>query len=243
MNFHPPIKRWGCLFLFVLGFGTVSKADDPLPKPLPVSKYAKMAAHSPFAPPTAPIVQQAAPPPPPAPGWADSLTATMVMQDGNKFLVTVVDSSNSQHLYLTTEPDKTNDMAVSTVKWGTNRDDPPTITLRKGKEFAQVRYDSGAASTGGGNSIPGGGVPVIPGAPRFPTPGNPPGIPGAQPFRPPPLANNLPGNPGASAIRRPLIRAQPGAAAAPALSRPGVNAPNSGVRPNPAGTADDDDDD
>ena len=238
MNFHLPIKRWGGLVVLVLGFGVVSKADDPLPKPLPVSKYAKMAAHSPFAPPTAPVVQQAAPAPPPAPGWADSLTATMVMQDGKRFLVTVVDSSNSQHLYLSTEPDNATDMAVSTVKWGANRDDPPTITLRRGKEFAQVRYDSGASSPGGGSNVPG-----IPGAPRPPTLGNPAGIPGAQPFRPPPLANIVPVNQGqTAAIRRPLIRAQPGSAA-PALSRPGVNAPNSGVRPNPAATADDDDDD
>ena len=176
------------------------------------------------------------------PGWADSLTATMIMQDGLKYMVTVVDSASPQHLYLTseTEADKPNDIAVASVRWGANREDPPTITLRKGKEFAQVRYESGAASPGGNNAM--GGAAPAPGVPRNPMGG--PVIPGSQAFHSP-LQTGIaqpanPGGPTSNAIRRPLIRAQP---AAPVGGRPGINPPNNAVRPNPALQNDDDDDD
>ena len=223
-----------------LSFGCAAHADDVLPKAPPASKYAKMAAHSPFAPPTAQAAPQATPPPPPVPGWADNLKATMVMQDGNNYTVTVVDSQNPQHLYLTMEPDKDTQMAVVSVKWGANRDDPPTITLRKGKEFAQVRYESGASSPGGNNAL--GGGPVLPGRPVNAA-GGPP-IPGGQPFHPP-LQNGggvqagIP-VPSSNAIRRPLIHSAPPARAP---VRPGVSPPTPGARPNPGVQVDDDDDD
>ena len=213
-----------------------SRADEVLPKAPPASKYAKMAAHSPFAPPTAPVVATAAATPPPTPGWADNLTVTMIMQDGASYMVTVIDSQTpQQHQYLTSEPDKTSQMAVASVKWGANRDEPPTVTLRRGKEFAQVRYESGTASAGGGPSL--GGGPQIPGGMRNLSPGAAV-APGTAGIRPPPLPNAGNGNPG-NALRRPLIRSQP----APALTRPGVNPPNTAVRPNPALQVDDDDED
>ncbi len=221
----------------LLAMGGPGRADDILPKAPPASKYAKMAGHSPFAPPTAPVGTQAPPPKPPAPGWADGLTATMIAQDGPNYMVTVVDAQNSQqHLYLTAEPDPETKMAVVSVKWGATRDDPPTITLSKGKEFAQVRYE---ASSSGTSSPLGGGVP-IPGAGRNP----PVGIPGGQAFHSPlqvPPAQPTNQGPSSNVVRRPLIRSQP--PAAPTSVRPGVNPPANGVRPNPAVPVDDDDDD
>ena len=223
------------LILLSLAVGSFEgRADDVLPKAPPVSKYARMAAHSPFAPPTLPTTTQAAPPPPPVPGWADNLTATMIMRDGDKFMVTVVDSQNPQHLYLTSDPDKLTQMAVASVKLGANRDEAPTVTLSKGKEFAQVKYDSGASSPGGNNQL--GGGPPIPGGVRNPGLGGPP-IPGAQPFHPPgaPTAAQV-GNPipTSAGFRRPLIRA-PAVTAPPAGTRPTVSLPNPIARPNSGG--------
>ena len=224
-----------CLLLLVAGTGVV-KADDVIPKATPASKYAKMASRSPFAPPTAQVAAPATTPPPPVPGWADSLTATMIMQDGAAYMVTVVDAQNAQkHLYLTAEPDRDTQIAVASVKWGTNRDEPPAITLRKGKEFAQVRYDAGMPSPGGAN--PAGGPP-IPGGVRNPIPG----APGGPPFHAPlqaGAASSAAQTP-SSVLRRPLIRSQ---APAPATARPGINPPSNGARLNPAVQADDDDDD
>ena len=234
-------SRISSLLLLALACGTgAGRADDLLPKAPPATRYTKIAAHSPFAPPTAPVSAQPAATPPPAPGWADTLTATMVMQDGSKYIVTVVDSSNPQHLYLTSEPDKTAQISVASVKWGATREDPPTITLRKGSEVAQVRYESGAAAPAGNN--PAGGGPPIPGGARPGMPGAPSAA-GLQPFHPP-LPNTGQGNPVPSsiALRRPLIRSQP-MTAAPAGARPGMAAPNPVGRPNPAAKADDDDDD
>ncbi len=239
MGFNDFTKKsalcWVGLFTFLLAGGP-ARADDVLPKAPPTSKYAKMAGHSPFAPPTAPVVAPVAAPPPPVPGWADSLTATMIIQDGANYMVTVIDAQNSQkHLYLTAEPEHDTQMAVASVKWGANRADPPAITLRKGKEFAQVRYELGAVSPGGAN--PAGGGPPIPGGVRSP-------VPSAQPFHSPLQATGGQGTnqgPSSNMIRRPLIRSQP--QAAPAAVRPGVNPPAAGVRPNPALAADDDDDD
>ena len=213
-----------------------ARADDILPKASPASKYAKMAAHSPFAPPTAAVVTQAAPTPPPAPGWADTLTATMLVQDGNTYMVTVIDSQDPQkHLYLTSAPeDPVEPMAVASIKWGANREDPPTITLRKGKEFAQVRYESGLSALGTNNNL---GGPPIPGGRN-----SGPGAAAAMGIRPPPLSTTGPMNQGApgNAIRRPVIHSQP----APVVPvRPPGNVPANAVRPNPAVQADDDDDD
>ncbi len=234
-----PVRFATWLLLGLSGAGMVGSrtwADEVLPKASPASKYAKMAAHSPFAPPTAPVVTQAAPTPPPAPGWADSLTATMLVQDGNTYMVTVIDSQDLQkHLYLTSAADATEPMAVASIKWGATREEPPIITLRKGKEFAQVRYESGLSSLGTNNNL---GGPPIPGA-RNPAPGTPvaPGI------RPPPLTTTGPMNQGqpGNAIRRPVIHSQPAPTAVPA--RPLGNVPANGVRPNPAVQVDDDDDD
>ena len=220
----------------MLGVGALATAEEPLPKAVPATKYAKMAAHSPFSPPTAVAAPQQTPPPPPTPGWADSLTATMIMQDGSRYMVTVVDSANQQqHLYLTMEPDSQTLMSVESVRWGATRDDPPTITLRKGKDTAQVRYETGSTAQGTTNGM--GGAPPIPGGVRNPAPGIP-NTGGMAAFHPPPLPNAQASGGPATAIRRPLIRSQPMPAA-----RPPVNAPAAGVRPNPAAKIDDDDDD
>ncbi len=236
-------SRLFCLVLFGLAVGGgTGRADDIVPKAPPASKYARMAAHSPFAPPTTPTAVQATPPPPPVPGWADSLTATMIMRDGDKYMVTVVDTQNPQHLYLTSEPDKLTQMAVASVKWGANRDEAPTVTLSKGKEFAQVKYESGASSPGGNNQL--GGGPPIPGGVRIPGQNGPP-IPGAQGFHPPGAPNTVQsGNPTptSAGFRRPLIHA-PAVTAPPAGMRPPLNPTNAAARPNPAVKVDDDDDD
>ena len=225
--------------LWMVVLAPASRGDDILPKAPPASGYAKMASHSPFAPPTAPVAAQATPPPPPTPGWADNLTVTMIMRDGDKYKVTVVDSQNPQHLYLTSDADPATQMAVASIKWGANHDDPPTVTLSKGKEFAQVKYESGASSPGGNNQM---GGPPIPGAGRNLALGGQ-SLAGVQPFHPPLPNIGQSGNPlpSSSAIRRPIIRA-PVAAAPPTVARP-LGQPNAGVRPNPALKVDDDDDD
>ncbi len=236
------IHRWvGRTLILAAGLaaGGLAQADEVLPKAPPASKYVKMAGHSPFAPPTVPVAAPAATPPPPVPGWADNLTVTMIAQNGVNYMVTVVDAQNSQkHLYLTAEPEHDTQIAVASVKWGVNRDDPPTITLSKGKEFAQVRYEANTASPGGANPA-GPGLP-IPGGVRNP----PQGVSGGQAFHPPLQANTgQPANQAApgNVLRRPLIRSQP--VVLPPQLRNGPTPPTAGGRPNPAAPADDDDDD
>ena len=213
-----------------------ARADDPVPKPISPDHYNRMAAHSPFAPPTeAPRTQVAAPTPPPGPSWSDKLTVTMITQVDGVFYVTVVDPDSPQHLYLSSDAvDQPSQMKVESVKWNpAEGDEEPAITLSKGAQHGTVRYDPGSAG-------------VVSAVPR------PVGMPAPNNFRPnlPPTA--LPGitnqplpvtSP--NALRRGPIRAMP-APASGGAGRPVVLPGEARVqpaRPGPQVKTDDDDDD
>lgn len=242
------LLRRGLVLTAAGGLGLVvqGRADDTVPKAYPADRYEKMAAHSPFSPPTEAPKVQATPTPPPAPSWADKLTATMIMQYGNDYKVTVVDQDSPTHLQLYTNvEDDQSHMQVASVKWNAaNRDETPTITLRRGTDFAQVRYEPG------NSSMPGavGGNPAL---------ARPAGLPGVNNFRPPGGAPPIPGSmPQAgvnvqaptvnNALRRAPIRAVPQAPAPggrPIVMPGAANPPGQPVRTAPAIKTDDDDDD
>ena len=225
------------LLLFLLFIPSPpSRADDILPKPVPPDRYNKMAAHSPFTPPTAPTTAQPIQAAPPAPSWLDKLSVNMLMQDHGVFYVTAVDSDNpAAHIYLSSDKeDPESHLAIASVKWNPeNRDETPVITLRRGKDFGQVRYEASASSGPGMNIQP---RPGAAGAPpnAFRAPQSAPAIPGQ--INPPPLNAANPG------LRRTPIRAVP-QAPAPG-GRPVVLPNNPAVRPvTPQIKTDDDDDD
>lgn len=224
--------------LVIAGFVSRARADDPLPKPILPDHYNKMAAHSPFAPPTdAPKAQAAATPPPQASAF-DKLSATMLMQVDGVYSVTIVDPDSPEHLYLTSSAvDEKSQMKIASVKWDpVSGQEEPTITLSKGTQFGQVRYEptsGGAAGTG-------------------PRPQNPMLPTGFRPNVPPTSVPGLP-NPGApaaanNALRRGPIRAAPAPGPAPGgtgrpVVLPGESRTAAPLRTGPQVKTDDDDDD
>ena len=239
--FSVRLQNWVilCAFVFLASI-CQSRADDVLPKPVPADRYNKMAAHSPFTPPTTPV---ATPPPqvaPPPPSWLDKLSVNMLMQDHGVFYATVVDQDSPTHIYLSSDKeDPDSHMAIASVKWDSeNHDETPIITLRRGTDFGQVRYEPGTSS-GPGMVI----------QPR-------PGVSGAAPnnFRVPQPAPAIPGqlnqpqptNAANAALRRGPIRAVPQAPAPGGrpVVLPGNNPAVQPVRPvSPQIKTDDDDDD
>ena len=223
--------------LVIAGFAVHARADDPLPKPLPPDRYNKMAAHSPFAPPTdAPRLQAAATPPPAASAF-DRLTATMLMQVDGVYSVTVVDPDSPEHLYLTSDAvDDKSQMKIASVKWDpASGQEEPTITLNKGTQFGTVRYEPG---NGGGMAAaprPQNLTAINAYRPNLP----PTSIPGAA-IPPPPVST-------ANGFRRGPIRAAPAPAPAAGGAGRAVVLPGEGRSPLRAApnikTDDDDDDD
>ena len=226
--------------LAVAGAAVHARADDPLPKPVSPDRYNKMAAHSPFAPPTeAPRAQVAAATPPPGPSWSDKLTANMITQVGGVFYVTVVDPDSTQHLYLSTDAvDQMSQLKVSSVEgWNpAEGNEEPKITLLKGTQFGVIRYEPGAS----------GGMGAAPRGPGMPVPNNN--------FRPnqPPTSVPTVINQGPSSAIRPLNRGPIRAVPAPApaaggtgrpIVLPGENRVAPPARPGPQVKTDDDDDD
>ncbi len=199
-----------------------ARADDPLPTSYPVSRYQKMQAHSPFAPPTVPV----APTPAVAGGaWTDKLAVTSLMQQGGKYVAMVLDRDTEQHFLVTSDKEDEHRLMLSSVQWAPKFGDM-RITIRRGTEFGQVTFDPSAGAGAAGSAAGG------PGGVRQPPP-----IPGAGPtvFHPPPGLNSAPGTASPSSIiRRPGIGSVP----------PPVTAPRPVTRRLPPnGAADDDDDD
>jgi hypothetical protein len=217
----------GLAFGFVAGSG--ARADDVLPKALPANRYEKLAAHSPFAPPT--VAAPVAPAPVAAPkgSWADKLAVTALMQNGGIYIATVVDRDSSQHFIVTSDKENERSMMLASVQWG-DKYDQTRITIRRGAEFGQVAFD---ASAGAASAVMGPGAPV---PPRPMIPGGPlPGAGTAQ-FHPPPGANPAfrgPQGP-SNIVRRQPIFSTPAATPRPVFPRPTAK---------PAADDDDDDDD
>lgn len=220
------------------------RADDVLPTPFPADHFSKMASHSPFTPPTAPI---ATPPPAPTPqpvSFADKLTVTSLLQRNGVFYAWVIDQDN-QHLYLSSEPvTKPDQIQISSVKGdpASTANEAPVITLRKGVAFGTVRYEPGS----GGASIAGG--PGIPGPPRQGIlPGTVLNRPGAAPSLPGSIVN--PTAPVNNGIRRPLVipaprpQPPPGSGGRPVVLPGTATTLRPTVRPGVGAPANDDDDD
>lgn len=202
--------------------------SDVLPAAFPASRYEKFAQHSPFSPPTAAAPAFNPAPAPKAPGWADALSISNAIQVGANSFVTIQDRDSNEHFVTSTDPTVTNtrNVTLTSVQWS-DPFDQTEATLRRGAEFAVVKFDAVAAKS----------APVLQGPP----------IPGAQQrtasplnrpvFQPPP--GNLNPNPTLpNAVRRnQAIRATP---ALPVVPRTNAVAPGPGVK---LPGADDDDDD
>ncbi len=241
------------------GFGLVAMvvvlhAEDPIPRPFKPGRYEKLAAHSPFSPPTAAPV--AAPPPVVAAGPKPFEKYTMIGlgQQGNDFKVTLLNKETTERFRVSTKEEGPDGLMVASVEWAK---DPSQmkVTLRKGTDFGVVGYDPGSVSAGssGGGGAAGRNPPAMT---RFPPP-----APVPLPIRPPP--GTFPGAPpgggpsaiqaggGNNNIRRPAVIRSPGATQPvpmpPGLPMTSSSIPNRGVPPAIPGTApvpnDDDDDD
>lgn len=227
-----------------------------IPKPFPADRYAKMAAHSPFAPPTAPAPPPTQAPPPPKSSFTDKLSVTSLAQSDGVYMVTVVDADTQSHLFLTSNsaPPGPNrrapEMFISSVKWNPapGRNEQADITIKKGTEFGVLHYVPNTASSGavpGGTNLAGnmphpvnGGV--MAGGNR---PYVPPAIPGSVPTMPNPIASAAAAN---NVQRRAPIRGPqpPPATGGRAVVLPGTAttlAPT--VKPGALNADDDDDDD
>ena len=225
--------------LVVLGFAARVRADDPTPHPLPANRYDMMAVRSPFAPPTEAIKPPPTATSPPVPSWSDKFSVSMLMQDHGIFYATVVDADNPQHLYLNSaREDPISHLKIGPVQWNpSGGQEQPMVTLLRGSERAQVRYEPGS----------GAGAAILP-----PRPPGAPGISAPNLFRPPPIqpasgAVNPP--PTSTVLRRAPIRAVPpppaagGAGRTVVLPGEGRAAPPTRTAPQPIKTDDDDDDD
>lgn len=210
------------LLLLVLGVAASSLRaagpNDVLPAAFPASRYEKLARHSPFSPPTA-----AAPLPPPiqapkAPGWADSLSIASAIEVGGNSFVTIFDRDGNEHFITSTDPTVTNprDVTLTSVQWS-DPFDQTQATLRRGTEFAVVKFDAVAVKS----------VPVQQGTMIPPASARPVGQLNRPGFPPPP--GNLNPNPSLpNAVRRnQVIRATP---APPVVPRTNAVAPGPGVK-------------
>ena len=228
------------LLLGVAGSAVTAFADDPIPKPFPVSRFDKLAANSPFSPPTAVTAPTATPPPAPQPGFADKYTLASIMQQGDDFIATLNNKEASERIRVSkTRPDPSTGIKIASVAWG--REITQTrVTLEKNQQFGEVGFDASASPMTSATS-PG----MVPGGITRPNLRPVPPVPGA--IRPPPgVAPNrtLPGaaanNP--NAIRRPGVIRGPGAQALPRPNQPGVNFTKAPPIPGHVGNDDDDDD-
>lgn len=236
------LRRASCLLFCLVGlaFGTSARADDVLPRPAAPKRYEKLAAHSPFAPPTGPV-QAAPPPPPPPPGptWSDNLTVTSLVQNGNLYTATVVEKDSSNHFLIRSDVENAdNHMELATVKWA-DKPDAIKVTVRKGTQFGDVRFDPSATAPSGDGGPAAQPQPFVPPPrPNFPNP--------AANFRPPPgvpaPAPNMPIRPGPGNIMRsrPIIRSNPPLAP---VVRPLTATPLPGRALAPVKPSKDDDDD
>ncbi len=229
-------KHLGASLLCVAALLTAgsARADDPLPQPAAPKRYDSLAAHSPFAPPTGPApAPVAAPTPPPGPSWSDNLVVTSIMQNGNDYTATVMEKDTSaRYLVRSGVKREDNQMELATVTWA-DKPEAIKVTVRKGSQLGDVRFDASATGTSGpAPGIPPGRVPAPP--VNFHPP---PGVPGSVP--------NPPGGPPSNIVRgRPVIRANPPPIPGGQAARPVVTAPNPIVRaPAKSGGDDDDDDD
>lgn len=237
----------GLVAVAVMGAGAVVFADDPIPKPFPMAHFEKLAARSPFSPPTAVVAPPPTAPTPPPSNFADKFTLAGIMQQGSDYVATLNNKETSEHIRVSSKGEPNQGLNVSTVSWG-NDPTQTQVTLVKDKgsaapEFGVVEFDpnqSPATATSMGTGMPGGipsrpnlrPVPPIPGGVIRPPPGAVPNriIPGAIP-------NNQPN-------RRPgIIRAPGVTTAAPRPNQPGVNFTSVPQLPKPAASDDDDDDD
>jgi hypothetical protein len=181
-----------------LAAGPEAWADDVLPKAFPASRYAKLGAHSPFSPPTAaaavPMTTAA-----PAGSWADKLSVALLMEQGGKYVATVVDRDSAEHFLVTSDGGNDKNMTLSSVQWG-DKPNQTRVTIRKGTEFGQVAFDPNATAASSA------AAPMLPGV--FPR--TPPMAPGV--FHPPPAPNvgfNGPRTPSVIVRRPPISSGQP----------------------------------
>lgn len=224
MHFSKWLRPGRLVAGLALLIGSNLQADDGVtPKAFPADRYSKMASHSPFAPPTAPIATPPPVAPPPQPSFADRLTAISIAVDKGIYMVMVVDQDTQEHNFLRSDRLDAKQMQIASVRWDANGDKSqvPVITVRKGGLTGQVRYEPTTAAAG----APGmGGGPAIPGSvPRLNNGAVPPA---ARPYTPPIMPGGVP-NP---------VAAVPGVPNAPAIpgSRAPIRGPQQVTQPPPA---------
>ena len=226
--------------LAALALGVTARADDVLPQPAPAKRYEKLAAHSPFAPPSAGPAPVAPSAPPPGPTWSDNLTVTSLMQVHGVYTATVVAKDAPTKYFVRSDvEDRESHLMVASVRWADQPEDIK-VTLRKGTQFGDVHFDPAGSS---GGSVASNGPLPPPGRAR---PNN-----SAQAFHAPPLMPPMPstagpaGGPANTVVRgRPIIRSAP--LPGPLPGRPAVSRQPVSTRPalpGKGGKDDDDDDD
>ena len=204
-------------------------AADVLPAALPMSRYEKMLARSPFSLPTA-----ATPPPtpPPQPGWADALFINAVMTVGDRKVITIASRENNERFILGTG-EKANEQGIELleVQWSDQVGQTRAV-VRKNNVVATLLFDQNAVRPGAGGppgrmtSPPQGINPNPPGfkpRPNMPTPPPPPvaqPIPGQVTLPPgppmmPPAGGAAPLPPGSAPNDFPRQRSRPIVAPAP----------------------------
>ena len=145
-----PLVPAVCLTALFLLASIAARADDVLPRPADPKRYDRLAAHSPFAPPSARAGRDASPRHAAARSVVvRHLTVTTLVQDGKVYSATVLEKDTSLTYLVRSDrivnPDHA--LIVASVKWAARPEDI-TVTLARGKEFGEVRFDPSVVAGG-----------------------------------------------------------------------------------------------
>lgn len=204
----------GCLRLLALGgmvfASPLPAAEDAnaLPQSLPLSRYTKMLADSPFG---KPADAPTPPPPPPEQLWTKDYFVSGIMTVAGKNHVLIVQRSDNQRFLVATGESNPQGLSVDSIRFG-NTYRETTVLARKGTETGVLSFDQDAA---GNRPVPQNSRPTLP-------------VPsGARPMITPPPVKPIP--PGAL---RPGGVAPP-VATPPPYQRPGARPPAPAAGPTP----------
>ncbi len=143
--------------LIVFGAAAPARADDAVPKPFPPGHFDKMAARSPFSPPTAAPVATP-PPPPPGPKPFEKYTVTLLMQQGSEYVATLNNKDTSEHTRVRTDEPNLEGIKLVSVDWA-NEPAQTKVTLSNGTQTGVVGFDPSAAPPAAAPApVPAGGV-------------------------------------------------------------------------------------
>lgn len=213
-------------------------ADDAIPKPFPPGHFDKLAAHSPFSPPTAAALATPPPPAPPGPKPFEKYTVVWLGQQGDQYVAGLNNKETSERIRVRTGEFNPEGIELVSVNWS-EKPEQTRVTLTNKTQTGEVGFDPSAASI----------APAIaPGLMPGVRPAIRPAVPAANTFHPPPgIAPSAPQLPVNNGRRPAVIRS--GVAPQPIQPNPSIGAGQRPIRPAIPGAApvaggnDDDDDD